>query len=436
MYFIFLPLFFGLMLALARLSRLTPLGLKSLWLHPYNVLGAFIFLTVLDFGFLLLDLSEGRRGVSGGFFVSDYESAQTALAYLVLWSSFSVAAIAIATTLAHGPRIRHRWLDRTDTLITFLIAGFATAAVAILVLQYSVSMGSWFYVASIRTQFFSQNPLHYIAWGLLTPAYIWYGSRRGISKTVVFAGLVCMMLQISFGARGDLIFVAVILAFWFSQKFPGLGAPALYVLLPVGGIGLTVMLYLYRFSEQYLSLDDYVKAHGGWVDILFRGADVALAEAYTAALSSKLVMRDWYESLVLLLTAPIPRSFFAWKPLGASTHFTMMEDPENWLLFRREIVIGGPANLYLEMGFLIGALITAFFAYAWARVIVSSDRRGTGSFYGPVSILCLYTFGRNDVYSLALFLWSLAGAWIVHTTVVKVRASSTQSLRLREGQSE
>lgn len=414
MYFILFPWTILLCVGLARLARQVPLGLKSRWIHPFNLFGVLLFLTLLDFGFLLYDLSDAGYILSSGFRITR-DGASKAFVYFGLWSTLAFGAIALAVRHGRRGKVRVARGSVQAAILVFALAAFACLLSARYVIQYSLSMGDLFYVATNRTTFFAENAVVFVAASLLIPAYIILGYHLELGKVVLAAAVAAILMLSLFGQRGDLIMVVIILAFLFSRRRGGLHAPVLYAALPVGGWLLTILGYSYRFSGQFSDLSQYVEAQGGWVGVLFRGNDVALAEAYTSVFSSAaLLHRDWYESFLGAVVAFVPRELIPWKPYGASTHYTMVMDAQAWEVYRRELVIGGPVNMYLDFGFLFGAVMTAFLVYLWARMIVRGDRQGTGAFYGPIAILCLYAFGRNDMYSLGLVMWPLLAITLIY----------------------
>jgi hypothetical protein len=134
----------------------------------------------------------------------------------------------------------------------------------------------------------------------------------------------------------------------------------------------------------------------------FNGPDFASAQANAAILGANPIHREFWESPLAAILAPIPRSLVPFKPLGASTEFTLERDTANWLFYKRELVIGGPADLYIGFGAIGAVLLIGALAYFWARWMLRSRYPG---FAAPIAIVLLYVFIRNDTYSVALFLW-------------------------------
>ncbi|RYY25567.1 MAG: hypothetical protein EOP62_13165 [Sphingomonadales bacterium] len=419
MYLVLFPFIIAQLVILARLANNVPLGLKSRWVHPFNLLGVLIFITLIDFGFLFYDLSDAGFVRPSGFNLS-LEGARSAFIYFFLWSTMAVGVLFYASDKPQKSNLPKVVPNLLAGDIVFAIGAALSGITAIFVIVYSISMGDLLYVAVNRTTFFADNALAFIGVSFLVPSYIFLMFVRGFSKVTVAAGIGCLLLQSLMGQRGDPILITLFVAYLVSLTRGKLQAPFIYIILPVGAWLITILGYLYRFSGQFLNFSDYISSQDGWMG-LFRGNDVALSESYTSVFSSQaLLHREWYESFLGAVMALVPRELVPWKPFGASTQYTMIVDPQAWELYRRELVIGGPANMYLDFGFIGGAIVTALLFYAWGRVIVRANRMGTGTFWGPVAILSLYSFGRNDLYSVGLVLWPLIIIGLIYLLISKI----------------
>lgn len=404
---------------LAGQERGTLVGLA---LHPFNVIGLLTTLVAIDFITLYNDTQEGRISEILGYLIAAPHQVTEGAIFFILCSLAMGAAVLVAA--APGLRQPVRSVDReedsaeqTSASIVMAIAAICMVTVASVVIVESISEGSILYVAGVRQAFFRDNQALAMLGGVGIPAFYLYGSRMGMKRNTFLYALLLVACLLPIGSRSSIVFLALGLAFWWSQSH-NLRISHVYLgLIPLAVLS-TFYRYLTRDANLFRSYWDFIDYHGGYFGVLFRSPDVSMAEGMTAAITQATIVRGPFDSLLAAIMAPIPRSWIAWKPFSASAEFTRNATPEHFELFGSSWTVTGFVNIFLEYGYWLSVPAAFVLAWIWARIwIVSANRRSSAGLAAPVLILVAYTFFRADLYDVALFLWPLAAVLVLHYSI-------------------
>lgn len=415
---------------LAWLSSEARLGLKGLALHPFNIFGALLIVLLFDLWVLHGDVSDRVTISFAGFNVGGVDEVNGAIGFFMAWMIAAIAGITVAVMTQSSAERQPPPTDgdKRAAQFMFLFALAAAGFVLANVVLFSAGRGNLLYVAANRTVFFRQNPQFTILWSLLIPGLILFGSKFGLSRRTVAASLLTLAVVLMFGQRGAMFYVFIALGFWIAQRWKALKIPALYVGMTCVGFAIVWLRYFMRLTWKFPTFEQFLHDQGGVSGALFRSPDISLAEAASTIVGQHTIHRGIFDGIIAALTAPIPRALIPWKPLGASTQYTMEGNTSLWAKFTSESVIGGPQDIYLSFGYVGAVLAIGLLAYAWARWICDATARGTGAFVGPVSIILLYAFLRNDTYNTALTLWPLALVLIGYRSIRAFNGARPQSM--------
>lgn len=414
-YFLF-PLVVGLVIALWIMSVRVPLGLKSLGVHPFNILGAFIAIAMLNFWSVHDALAGGDTTHMGGTSISTMEDFNAGFVFFLLYTTAMVLGVFLG--MPRRPTTHVEIVEehsQTAATYVFIVALGGALFVLYQVAHFSLSMGSLGYVAQTRTIFFRQHQLYSLMWAALSPSFLLLGSRRPLNRWTLIAGLVSIGVVMLFGERAVIIYLLMGLAFWVSQRRNWISVPLVYGTFPAIAVLLLFYRYFLRVGGSFTSFSQYLVTQGGFMSAAFGGSDITTAQSNIAFVAGEGIHRGPLDSLIAGLMAPLPRAFFHFKPYGASTQFTLERDTANWFHYTRELVIGGASDMYAGFGYFGAILILGLVGFVWARWLT---RCRNAAFSGPVAAVFLYTFLRNDSYNTALWAWPLAATWVGYSLVL------------------
>jgi hypothetical protein len=278
-----------------------------------------------------------------------------------------------------------------------------------------------------RQLYFKDNPLMHLVFLLALPAYALYLSGRPNFDFYAWLWFffLAFLLLVS-GSRGAIILLVLIACTNYTLKKSPLSWRYLIVGIPIVVFGLVVVRYVFREAWRYDSIVQFLDASGGLLGVFFQSSEVSLAEVLTMAVAvdGKLNLFP-FQGLLGLITYPIPRSIFEYKPLSASGYFTELVSPDRWEGARSEILVTGFGNVYLEFGLVFGAIIVFLMAWGWIFAVRRCLAKGSvhATFYPFLLWLC-YTFVRGDFFNMGSTVWAvllvlLAGKVI--DTVVRIR---------------
>lgn len=275
--------------------------------------------------------------------------------------------------------------------------------------------------ATNKQKFFLGNQLMLVLVGLLAPAFaLFVAHRRSRSRAVLFAALVVTVVVLLAGSRSSILFVALILAVAAIRDGAPLRARMYGWVLPMGLIALTYLRYLFRESWRFDSLWEFVQARGGIVAVLFSSSEIGLAEGITAIwmrLSS--LGRPPFESFLGAFMYPLPRSFFPFKPLSASSYLTAELSPHHWGLTRSEILSSGYGDLLMQFGIVLGIAAVFVLSAAYARVAVRvfCSKSPTAHFVAPFILWWYLVFMRASIFHLGASWWTVAIVILVYQSL-------------------
>lgn len=416
---------------LARQERGTLVGLA---LHPFNVIGLLTTVVTIDFITLYNDTADGRISELLGYMIATPRDVTQGAIFFMLCSLAMVAGVVVAAAPGLRPTVRPlapetARAEQVSASIVMAVAAACTVSVASVVVVASIAEGSIVHVAGLRQAFFRDNQALAMLSGIGIPAFYLYGSRVGVTRSTVLYALLLVACLLPIGSRSSIVFLALGLAFWWSQSH-SLRISYVYVgLVPLAVLS-TFYRYLTRDANMFASYWDFIDYHGGYFGVLFRSPDVSLAEGMTAAITQATILRGPFDSLLAAAMAPIPRSWIPWKPFSASAEFTRNATPEHFELFGSSWTVTGFVNLFLEYGYWLSIPVAFVLAWIWARIwIAGANRRTSAGLAGPVLILIAYTFYRADLYDVALFLWPLGAVLLLHFFIRRLVGGSTGSRR-------
>ena len=423
----------GVAFGLSVLATRQPLGLRGLAFHPFNLLGFFIVITILDFLFAYETTRSGESIRLSVYSESSPIIVQQGFLFFVLCciGIFVGIALSIRNTNPVKSSIRDNSADKSATQVLFLIAAALAAVTVALVVEAALSRGSIAYVAATRGVFFRDNPILYVFYSMLVPAFFIFGSRNNHPITVIWAFFLCVLLLLPMGSRGNLAILLVGVMFWVCRRV-AIPVAALYIAAPLVAIGLTFYRWAARDSTVYGTFQQFLDAHGGLGGALFGTPEVSMAEAITINLAQPVLHRAPWDSIIGMILIPVPRAIAPFKPVGASTEFTQGANLSRWMLVKSDWTITGFANLLVEFSYIGAILVIGLLSYWWSRTLIkaSADRMDI-AFVGPVLIYFMYIFYRADLYNLGTTMWPALLILIGHTFLTRMlmRRSTQNSTR-------
>lgn len=261
-----------------------------------------------------------------------------------------------------------------------------------------------------RQLYFKENPLMHLVFLVALPAYSLYlsGRPRFDFQAWLWFVFLAFLLLVS-GSRGAIILLALIACTNYTLKKAPLSWRYLVIGIPVVVVGLVVVRYVFREAWRYDSIGQFLDASGGLLGVFFQSSEVSLAEVLTMAVAvdGKLDLYP-FQGLLGLLTYPVPRALFEYKPLSASGYFTELVSPGRWESARSEILVTGFGNVYLEFGLFLGAVVIFLMAWGWIVAVRRCLAKGSvNAIFYPFLLWLCYAFMRGDFFNMGSTVWAV-----------------------------
>lgn len=378
---------------LYALSNSTTYGkLSRSALHPFNVVAFMLMVINLNFLWCYLRLIDDEPVYFARFSFSSFNELYLGYLYFIVSALCIVAGIALGSNIKTKKNLASSLYEefRAKSAVRVLtIAFISTGLTSVIVVKSALDMGGLFYVAMTRQVFLSENAYLVPLYSVLVPAFvIWCSFSKSslLFKMLLAAFAIALLLPI--GSRSSLFYIAVCLITLVAARSIRIPVFSLYVLAPLSVPILVTLRYFREYSNQG-SFSQFLDAREG--QLLFGGADFQFAEPIVYLVNNDVLQRYPLETFVAGLLAYVPRSLFPLKPEGPSTELTMLSDLQRWELVQSEWIIGGLANLYVELGPFFALLVLFLVSLVWARILKSSASRGSIGVLVSASSFCSIT---------------------------------------------
>lgn len=405
-------------------------GLRGSVLNPIFFLAVISSIYWADFIFLYHDALAGEVVTIRGMAVTNPDDVLTGFGIFAA----GVAALALGIGLFH--LLPRSTVVRPQRRVTSTRVGSERASLALSIGILLVSLpiatvlarDSSLVLSAItanRQAYFSTHQIEYFILSLNLPAAIYLVAARRSRARIPLIGLhlACLILL---GGRAMLAYVAM--AWLLRRIVRGVKVPAISALylVPIAFFLLAVTRYVFRESTQGVTLMAFLSQRGGPIANAFAGIEISMSHALStiAQLYPGSLSRWPFESFVGALLYPVPRAILSWKPVGASTQFSMFVHPEHWAQFQSETVISGFGDVYLMFGS-IGSLLMVMIGFAVAYIMYLARAYSPQLKVVTITYLCIniLVFVRADIYNMAPNLWGLASFAILFALLSRLNTA-------------
>lgn len=183
---------------------------------------------------------------------------------------------------------------------------------------------------------------------------------------------------------------------------------------PILALFLAISRYIFR-EQTASSFSSFLAEQGGLLNLFFGGEEISFGKMFSILyLKRGDLSIPPFQSLAAFLVAPLPRSFFPWKPFGLSALFTEFYSPERWELTKSESLITGFGDLLWQFGPIGGCVVAALLSFMWCKLCILAIHSKYTVIWLPILLWSLYSFLRGDLFNVGLLFWPACFLFCVH----------------------